>query len=205
MDEEKSELKFFHFGVYDADQKKNCCVVCLNEYSPMKRRCQVWRYRERACIYSARRILLYSYTTTTTMCASAQWVSPVSWRGDFWIITGWTSPKNSFLLSFSLFYSSDSNNRMPRNLRVGTRRWRAALVKKDVTKKQNKRASLQSGSCKRTEEKRKNDILGVSWASRRVSGHPGRSASSPTGQQQDRAVPKNSQSTSHRELNRWSI
>jgi hypothetical protein len=47
--------------------------------------------------------------------------------------------------------------------------------------------------------------LGVSWASRRVSGHPGRSASSPTGQQQDRAVPKNNQSTNHRELNRWSI
>jgi hypothetical protein len=40
---------------------------------------------------------------------------------------------------------------------------------------------------KRKNTQKKNYILGVSWASRRVSGHPGRSASSPMGQQQDRA------------------
>lgn len=77
--------------------------------------------------------------------------------------------------------------------------------KKTKQKSISSKWKLQKDRRERTKKKKKNDILGVSWASRRVSGHPGRSASSPTGQQQDRAVPKNNQSTNHRELNRWSI
>jgi hypothetical protein len=79
------------------------------------------------------------------------------------------------------------------------------MSQKNKTKEHLFKVEAAKGQKRKKKKKKKNDILGVSWASRRVSGHPGRSASSPTGQQQDRAVPKNNQSTNHRELNRWSI